>query len=485
MRTKKIIAMITLVCVVMGVSINLTACNKKDWSDEKIMEDYAKNATIVQEINSSGANNLIKDNSKVWKVKDNGSVTFDLGEVKLINTLAIQEKTDNVELFKIYISQDNENYDMIYQQDRIDDYRICAFEDVMARYVKLEITKQLNTTKIKDVQIGYVAKKNQEFRVNGYLSYNEDTLIEKENDVGFSGYFDVLTDVILIGNIQIDSNAEVLFANGEEKFAEGLAALRRTIGERQVNIWACVFFRMTEDYSDHDGIAEFINEHIDKITTNIATFAQKYDLYGIDFDWEYPTKSRQWRAYDLIINETYYKLNAMGKKISLALPPWGVKLSKESINNIYWANIMCYDFFDERGDHASIYYAGAGALDYMASRGFPKEKVLLGPPFYGRKGKDSTFDWPNHSSFYDKETNTNSLGKFDNFAERDKVDEQGQVIGKERAYLDGYSEIRDKTATAIALGYRGIMVFAVNCDSPYYYEYSLHRAVKEIVDQRA
>ena len=44
--------------------------------------------------------------------------------------------------------------------------------------------------------------------------------------------------------------------------------------------------------------------------------------------------------------------------------------------------------------------------------------------------------------------------------------------------------MRDKTATALALGYSGMMVFEVKCDAPYTYQYSLHRAIGEILNQR-
>lgn len=450
-------------------------------------EDFAKTAAVYEETDSWGGNNLVNANYLYWKTADNGSVTLDFGAEKTFNTVILREMTDNVQLFRLYSSSDGEHFKMFYEQDRIDTFRLCAFEDTTARYLKLEIVEQSGPVRIRDMQVSFAPAEEKDFRVNGYLTHGNNQIQNRLDDEGFLGYFDVLTDVIMIGETNLDKDGTLYFNNGEAQFAADLAALRQAIGGRDVDIWVCVFFRMTNPDSAkdaHDQTAEAITNHIEKIAQNLSDFAQKYDLKGIDFDWEYPSKRSQWKAYDLIINETAAKLAPSNRGISVALPPWGVGLSQKAINNLDCVNLMCYDLFDTRHDHASIYYAGARALEYMQRQGYPKEKVFLGAPFYGRAGENSTNDWPNYSSAYNPQTNTSSLGKFGNQYFTYEYDEAGNPIKSNVAYLDGYAEMRDKTATALALGYSGMMVFEVKCDAPYTYQYSLHRAIGEILNQR-
>lgn len=450
-------------------------------------EDFAKEAAVHEELDSWGGKNLVNANYLYWKTTENGSITLDFGEEKTFNSVILREMTDNVQLFRLYASNDGVQYDFFYEQDRIDTFRLCAFEDTTARYLKLEIAEQSGPVRIRDLQVSFAPAEEREFRVNGYLTHGNKQLQNQLDNEGFLGYFDVLTDVIMIGETILDREGNLKFNDGEAQFASDLAALRQAIGERDVDIQVCVFFRMTDPESSaeaHDQTAEAITKHIDKISQNLYDFAVKYDLKGIDFDWEYPSKRSQWEAYDLIINETAEKLAPVSKGISVALPPWGVGLSAKTIENLDCVNLMCYDLFDERRDHASIYHAGAAALEYMQQEGYPKEKVFLGAPFYGRAGENSTNEWPNYSSAYDPQTGTSVLGKFGNQYFTYEYDEAGNVTKSNIAWLDGYAEMRDKTATALALGFGGMMVFQVICDAPYTYQYSLHRAIGEILDQR-
>lgn len=488
MMKKGFSIIIGILSVVMMSAVFVGCGAKKDFfTFASNDEDYAKSATILTN-SGTGATNLTSKNNKYWKADKGDSVTVDLGTERKINTITLREKNDNVVTFRLSVSRDNANYDMIYEQDRIGSFRVCALEDVTVRYIKLDIADTIGKVELRDMGIYFLDKRTEDFRVSGYLSHNEDFFESRIGDPGFSGYFDVITDVISISSVSINSSGELVFAFGEEKFANDMRLLKEIIGERDVKIWICIFFRMGDPNvnggNDKNQIKDFINKNIESLTQTLFDFAVKYDVYGIDYDWEYPNKASQWKAYDLMINKLYEKLEPVGKKISLALPPWGVGLSKQSIRNIDHVNLMCYDLFDERRDHASFSYAGSNALKYMNSKGYPKEKVWLGPPFYGRNGKDSDFDWPNYSSFYNPETNTSSISKFDNCATRDKIYNNQNDTRPGLAYFDGYTEICDKTAMALALGHGGMMVFSLNCDTPYTFEYSLTRGIGKTISQR-
>lgn len=44
------------------------------------------------------------------------------------------------------------------------------------------------------------------------------------------------------------------------------------------------------------------------------------------------------------------------------------------------------------------------------------------------------------------------------------------------------TEARDKTAYAEETDLGGVMIFRAKCDAPYTYEYSIHRGIKEAID---
>ncbi|MEG2541288.1 MAG: hypothetical protein RSB59_05930, partial [Clostridia bacterium] len=52
------------------------------------------------------------------------------------------------------------------------------------------------------------------------------------------------------------------------------------------------------------------------------------------------------------------------------------------------------------------------------------------------------------------------------------------------AYFNGYAMVRDKTLTAVDMNLGGVMIFRAKYDTAYTYEFSLHKAVKEVIDNR-
>ncbi|MEG1551456.1 MAG: hypothetical protein RR355_04225, partial [Oscillospiraceae bacterium] len=80
--------------------------------------------------------------------------------------------------------------------------------------------------------------------------------------------------------------------------------------------------------------------------------------------------------------------------------------------------------------------------------------------------------------------NNPQLGKWGNkikdFPYKDEDGNQKICDG----YLDSFAEARDKTALSVDSGIGGVMIFRAMCDAPYTYEYSIHRAIKEVVDTR-
>lgn len=399
------------------------------------------------------------------------SIIIDFGKPVEFNSVVLEEHTDNVELFRLY-KEVNGEWEMFYEQQRIMRYRLCSFEQTETQKLKLEMVECTAPVELENLEV-YNLTKKEPVKVSQYLTFGDIVKARDEKDAGFSGYYDVVTDCIVIGQIRLDENGNVTFERGEDFFDENLQALKDIIGDRPVKIWVTVFFgaKGQNGQSDLDATKDFLNNNLDKIGENIKRdIVDKYDVYGIDYDWEYPNARPQWRAYGDLINKT-----AEFTKVSVALAGWGAGVPFDAVRNIEHVNVMTYDMFDARGDHSNIATGSVDCVKSMLRAGFKKEQILIGIPAYGRDALGTVEAWPNFRG------NEEELGKFNKIVQDVKVhDKEGNLVTTV-AYIQSYAEARDKTKYAQEIGAGGVMLFQAVCDAPYTYEYSLHRAMNEAV----
>lgn len=463
----KIKKLISAVLCAVTVGLILTSCSAGKKVPE-LPENTIPYTSDKKQLGDGKLNNSVKLSKGEYADIDFGSeVTFD--------TVALYEKGDNCNEFNIYIDRNSE-WELVYKQDRILKYHLCFIGEVTTSKLRFEIADCNKPVEVNELAVYLADKTDRQVKVSQYLRLDVNDFKDLKDDEGFSGYYDVVTDPILFGETYMDENANICFHHSEEFFAEQINALKEIIGDRDVRIWCCIFFDQNgEDGSrDYNLTKKFINENIDLITSNIKAFTEKYGIYGIDYDWEYPNTLSQWKSYDRIVEET-----AKVTKVSVAVAPWGVKFSKSAVNAIENVNIMAYDLFDDRGDHSNSYVAGYDAIRKVRAFGFKNEQLLLGIPTYARTTDKSEFAWPTVRD------DGRELGKWGKIV-KDYAYTDGNT-GEEKTcdgYLNSYAEARDKTATAVDEGIGGVMIFRAFCDSPYTDEFSLHRGIKEAIDER-
>ena len=461
---KKLIAV--SLCVV-TISLVFSSCYYVKRTPE-LPENTITYSSDYQALGDGSMNKTVKlSKGEYADVEFDGEVTFD--------TVTLYESGDNCDEFNIYIDKDGE-WELVYKQDRIMAYHLCFIGDVTTNRLRLEIADCNKPVKIKELSVYLADKTDRQIRVTQYLRFDVENFETLLDDEGFSGYYDVVTDPIIFGEIYMDENADICFYNGEAYFAKQLDNLRKIIGDRNINIWCCIFFDQSDENGNksHDSTMNFVNDNIDKINKNIKAFVEKYQLYGIDYDWEYPQSGKQWKAYDLIVEDT-----AKFTKVSVALPPWRIKFSESAKKCIENVNVMAYDLFDERGDHSNYYNAGYEAILKVRDFGFDDEQILIGIPTYARTTDKSEFAWPTVRD------DGKELGKWGKIVKDYAYTDSN--TGEEKlcdGYLNSYAEVRDKTVTAIDEGIGGVMIFRAFCDSPYTEEFSLHRGIKEAIDER-
>lgn len=154
--------------------------------------------------------------------------------------------------------------------------------------------------------------------------------------------------------------------------------------------------------------------------SNVA-IVERYDLDGVDIDWEYPGMKGQdniFRAEDkenftLMFKSIREELDALSLKtgkayqLTTAIPCFTrfIEVTEMAKAQQYldYINLMAYDFYvsgDTAGHHSNLYpsedyykeQSGDRAFKEYTKAGVPAEKLVLGIPFYGRSWYMKTTD---------------------------------------------------------------------------------------------
>lgn len=474
---KKLPSILIVLVIVITVCLTATGCSKAD-AKKIYATDLSDGAVVSASDNQEDADKLTDDSDSCWTTKNQGSyVEIAFGQKTAFNTVTIEEKTDNVRKFEIYYSVDGGEYEFLYRQDRIDAYRLCATEDVVADKIKIVFCEFDEKVSVKNIGVYYLKDKKGEFRVNAYLnSYaTEGGSTQIQDSFGkpeYDGYYSVLTDVTLIGVAGMKTDGTIEYYAGEDNFHKDVELLKTLNPDIKVHVTIMLSLVPGDFKGTNNAVKKLVKEKLDVVQKSLREFVEKHNVDGIDYDWEYPQLPSEWAAYDKLLIATKEAIN--GRELSVALWPYGINMSKEARSVIDTVNMMTYDQFDERGDNSPIYEMGAKAIEYFLDKGFTKNQLRLGIPFYGRTA-DKYAIWTRFDETFGKWDNVKYDFEYVN-ADNEKV--------KSTLYANGYAMVRDKTALALANDLGGIMIFSTNSDDDATAQYSLHKAVAEVIEQR-
>ncbi len=112
---------------------------------------------------------------------------------------------------------------------------------------------------------------------------------------------------------------------------------------------------------------------------NLKSFVDEYQLDGVDIDWEYPDPGQSSQNFLALITDLRAAMPA--KLLTTAVVSYGDDngsgIPAESFELFDFVNIMTYD----GPDHGTMEQFERGLL-YWSGRGLPKEKIVMGVPFY-------------------------------------------------------------------------------------------------------
>ncbi|MCC8022981.1 MAG: glycoside hydrolase family 18 protein [Clostridiales bacterium] len=405
-----------------------------------------------------------------------------------MNTVILRENGDNITSFSIQaLNAETNLYETVYTQQEIGAYRYCALDKVTTDSLRIHITGAVEKFKITEVSVyninHQVDENQQDFRVTAYLLAEE--IYDSSNLNPDS--FDTITDVILFGANAFDEKGMIYYVDheidgeavdGKLLFDTAMQNLREAIGDRDVNIY--VNFLGPQGDTDTDDWKTLMNERGDlhvqafknvALVSYIGQFVREREIDGVFFDYEYPNKSSHWRAYSNFLVDLKEEIG--DKVLGVALADWDISLSTKAVECVDRVEIMAYDLFDDRGNHASFQTA-VNAVETFKNKNYDMEKLDLGIPFYGRP-KDGAEYW------YSYQDEAEALGRFGNYSDAQSEELDYSEVGR---YYNGYQMVYDKTAYALNYGVGGVMIWHYNCDLDYGEELSLLSAMHDVMETR-
>src|SRR5690606_12581031 len=144
------------------------------------------------------------------------------------------------------------------------------------------------------------------------------------------------------------------------------------------------------------------NENTRKVfVKNIVDFAVRYQLDGVDIDWEYPRSNYgNDVTFEVFMNELSAELHSWHKYLSMAVTAGlfagTVKegITKGAIDACDFVNLMAYDGIGtdpNNLNHHSSYYMANRVLDiWLNDKQLPAEKAVLGIPLYGKSAANAS-----------------------------------------------------------------------------------------------
>lgn len=229
------------------------------------------------------------------------------------------------------------------------------------------------------------------------------------------------------------------------------------------------------------------------LVDNCVSIIEQYGFDGIDLDWEYPLTTEDAAGlarFMAELREAFDKITYTNRLlISIAVNASLSKLNALNISqfhkNIDFVNIMGYDYCGPwtktAGYHSNLFIKDSSskkntntAVDYLISQGVPKNKIVLGVPFYGRAfcntmGVGCNFNgtikgtWEDNIFDYNKLPLPNTEETYDTQAVAAHCynDENKTLIT-----YDNPQSVNDKLNYIIENELGGIMSWSINGDHP-------------------
>jgi GH18 family chitinase len=172
---------------------------------------------------------------------------------------------------------------------------------------------------------------------------------------------------------------------------------------------------------------------------------------GVSYDWEYPARESDWRAFGELLRATRDALDEMDgerKRLSFAIHPtvatFEAMVKFDLMKYVDWVHIMAYDM--PRG-HAAMSFV-ENLIEYVKREFDDVSKFTVGIPFYARStrtGEAKTYEEIRRE-----------------FASSENLDKDQNVVGDWS--FDSVGVVRAKVRLARRMGFGGVMIWELGQD---------------------
>ena len=265
--------------------------------------------------------------------------------------------------------------------------------------------------------------------------------------------FDQLTDIIFFSaypNEDGTLNADRL--NQEDPNA--MVDLVQAANDNNVKVWLCVGGSSTGSEYFHTVVTSPFKRAI--LIEQLMQFSLVNGFEGIDLDWEPITAPF---GYATFIRDLKAEMVPHGLELSVDVYAGSNGLNADAFDSVDWLHVMAYDMYEE-SPHSTYEDALAG-LEFWENAGFPRSKMILGLPFFGR---EVVADAETQSSpYYAYKEIVSDYLSLPVDPDIDAVDpDTGEVYPDSTDEVgvinfDGINTIKDKTRYVLENGYGGVM----------------------------
>lgn len=508
-----IIAIVVLIAMLSLVIIGASNANGDTMSNDASYmqsENLAFGAKVTAK--ASGKSRMVDGRPSTigsMLVKQDTDIIIDLGESKTFNSIILKEYGLNIKKFEIFAlivgSDGKEQYQLITASDKIEYHRLCTFDSVTSRYIKIAILKSDNAAAIKEIEVYNEPNRNsKDFRVAGYYAdswmtkimlnpnFDEATKKIEINKLLDKYNYANITHLFMYTGIVYDEAGNVYFtdlrpeatkhdpsdknynpkddADYQKLCSDNFKIMLGYFREKSPNMQILATWSSS---SNNPVVNKAMDDNKDKFISNLIGFANANTFDGIDIDYEFPQTAYDFATFDnfLIALKAKMKTDMRGKDKALLSCAFGtrdIKYSQQAIDSLDFVNCMTYDIADQDGQHASFWGGCVQGAKYLESVGFKKSQINIGLPFYGTQ-LDALMEQylynnlVGHTYYENTYTVTDYIGK------------QTQV------YFNSPSMVRDKTAYALLSGYGGIMTWHSTLDIDCREDMSLWKAINQAV----
>ncbi len=258
-------------------------------------------------------------------------------------------------------------------------------------------------------------------------------------------------------------------SNGDLSFNSGDAALIQRAHANNVKVYVSIGggAASTDQTIQNNYFSLISDSRRAGFVAKIASYLQARNFDGLDVDLEGPAINGD---YSKFIADLSAALRPAGKGLTAALSQGygGGNVPSSTFANFDFINIMAYDATgswapNSPGQHSSYSFAQSN-LQYWLGRGLPKNKAVLGVPFYGWGFGTDAGEWS-----YNRVVST--------YAGAENVDQAGNTI-----WYNGIPTMKAKVNYAFDQGIAGVMIWELSQDAAG--SKSLLLAIDQVVKSR-